>query len=129
MHPELTERLVIRLGEFHQLMSFLGVIGKRFRDAGLLNLIIESGIVAQRSANSVINGHHYNRSLRCHRLAYEALGRLCFQAFMDSLAEETRVRFERCIERLQETFPSPLFEQLLSSEEVSEMFTRYSDFR
>jgi hypothetical protein len=29
------ERFVVRLGEFHAIMSFLSVIGKRFGDAGL----------------------------------------------------------------------------------------------
>ncbi|GBN11322.1 hypothetical protein AVEN_78564-1 [Araneus ventricosus] len=34
-NKEYEERIILRLGEFHTLMSFLEIIGKRFRDAGL----------------------------------------------------------------------------------------------
>ncbi|KAJ8049553.1 hypothetical protein HOLleu_02339 [Holothuria leucospilota] len=36
------QRLVIRLGAFHTAMSYLGCIGKRFRDGGLQDLLVES---------------------------------------------------------------------------------------
>ena len=45
--PLLQHRLVIRLGEFHSCMSFLAVIGKRFGDAGLQDVLIESGLVPE----------------------------------------------------------------------------------
>lgn len=41
-----SERLVLRLGAFHITLAMLSCIGKRFRDAGLENLVIEAGIVA-----------------------------------------------------------------------------------
>ena len=37
---ELMEKLIICMGDFHAIMSFCGVIGKLFRDAGLQVLII-----------------------------------------------------------------------------------------
>lgn len=70
------KRLVLRLGEFHTTMAFLAVIGKRFRDAGLEDILIESGVVAHNSVGGVISGHHYNRSIRAHKLMAEALQRL-----------------------------------------------------
>ncbi|GBN03418.1 hypothetical protein AVEN_114384-1 [Araneus ventricosus] len=50
------ERIILKLGEFHTLMSFLAIIGKCFRDAGLEDMFIESGLVAQNSLNGVMNG-------------------------------------------------------------------------
>ena len=43
------ERLVIRLGDFHIAMAYLGTIGKRFQDSGLEDILIEADIVAPGS--------------------------------------------------------------------------------
>lgn len=40
---EMTRRLVIRLGEFHTYTAFLAIIGKRYADAGLRDILIEIG--------------------------------------------------------------------------------------
>ena len=61
---EWKKRLVVRLGAFHTKMSYLACIGIRHKDAGLADIIIESGLVASGSVKGVINGHHYNRAIR-----------------------------------------------------------------
>ena len=58
-----SKRLVIRMGEFHTCMALLACIGKRFGDAGLQNVLIESGVVASGSVTGILNGHHYNISI------------------------------------------------------------------
>lgn len=88
-NPVFMERLIVRLGEFHTCLSFLGILGKRFGSAGLRDLMIESGIVAQGSINGVITGHHYNRSIRAHKLLYESFERLRFREFLTSLTDES----------------------------------------
>ena len=40
--PVFLERIVLRLGAFHTTMTVLACIGKRFRDAGLQDIFIES---------------------------------------------------------------------------------------
>ncbi|GBO09249.1 hypothetical protein AVEN_125381-1 [Araneus ventricosus] len=72
-NKEYEEIFILRLGEFHTLMSFLAIIGKHFRDAGLEDIFIESGLVAQNSLNGIMNGHDYNRSIRAHKIMVEAL--------------------------------------------------------
>ena len=57
---EWKKRLVVRLGAFHTKMSYLACIGIRYKDAGLADKIIESGLVASGSVKGVMNGHHYN---------------------------------------------------------------------
>lgn len=42
-------------------MSYLSVLGKRFATAGLQDVLIEAGTVAQGSINGVLSGHNYNR--------------------------------------------------------------------
>ena len=59
------QRLVIRIGSFH---TILAAIGKRFGDAGLADVLMESGIVASGSVAGVIEGRHYNRAVRTHKV-------------------------------------------------------------
>ena len=41
-------------------MIFLAVIGKRFGDAGLQNVHIESGVVGDSAVHGVLSGKQYN---------------------------------------------------------------------
>lgn len=62
------QRLVVRIGSFHTICAFLAAIGKRFGDAGLADVLMESGIVGSGSVAGVIEGRHYNRALRTHKV-------------------------------------------------------------
>ena len=62
--------------------NFLGILGKRFQDAGLRDLCIEAGIVAEGSVTRVLKGRHYNRAVRTHKCMYEALYRLIWEGFL-----------------------------------------------
>jgi len=46
----------------------MSVIGKRFGDSGLRDLLIESRIIGSGSVNGVLEGKHYNRALGTIRL-------------------------------------------------------------
>ena len=81
-------RIVLRLGAFHFACSFLGIIGKRFRDAGLENILIESDVIATGSVNEVLEGKHYNRSIRMHKLVMETLFRIKWKNFGQWLTEQ-----------------------------------------
>jgi hypothetical protein len=48
------------------------------------DIFVESDIVAQGSLNGVFSGKHYNRCIRAHKLVFEALERLRFEAFFNS---------------------------------------------
>ncbi|XP_016111421.1 uncharacterized protein [Sinocyclocheilus grahami] len=87
---DFTQRIVIRLGEFHTCMSYLSILGKRFGDAGLQDILIESEVVAPGSISGGISGHHYNRSMRVHKLLYESLQGIRFLTFVDSLPPKER---------------------------------------
>ena len=47
--------------------------------------MIESGVVAPGSVKGILTGKHYNRCIRAHKVVYEAIQRLRFVAFCDSL--------------------------------------------
>ena len=62
------QRLVVRIGSFHTICAFLAAIGKRFGDASLADVLVESGIVGSGSVAGVIEGRHYNRAVRTHKV-------------------------------------------------------------
>ena len=98
------KKFIVRLGEFHDILSFCGVIGKRFGSAGLTDILVESGILAQGSVNGVINGKKYNRALRCHRILSEALFMLLFDNFFDSIDDEVLSSFQSTIQDLKDAY-------------------------
>ena len=77
--------VIIRLGAFHTICNALAVIGKRFQDAGLHDICIESGVVAEGSVKGVLEGKMYNRAIRVHKLVYESMMRLIWEQFMSQM--------------------------------------------
>ena len=78
-HPEEFDDTVIRMGGFHIALHYLAVIGKMFRDSGLLDLIIESDIYGCSTASHLPECKTYNRGVRCHKLVMEALSRIQYE--------------------------------------------------
>lgn len=109
-------------------MSYLACIGLRYKDAGLADIVVESGLVASGSLNGVMNGHHYNRSVRTHKLASEALQRLRFQQFLSSLTEEQSQSMSDLISRLQAAYPTPEYHNILKGQEFAKVITTYDEF-
>ena len=108
------KKLVIRLG------AFLGCIGKRFGDAGLQDVLIESEVVATGSMNGVISGKHYSRAVRSNKLMSDALHRMRLQAFLHSLMEEAANKVKQVMADLQQSFPSPQYFEILNSDKFEE---------
>ncbi len=61
--PDEYKSVVLRMGAFHTVCNLLSVIGKRFQDGGLRDLIVETEIIAEGSVNSALYGKMYNRGL------------------------------------------------------------------
>ena len=70
---------VLVMGGFHVAMVILAIIGKCFADAGLADLLIELGMLGPSTVCSVLSGKHYNRGVRAHKAAMEALFRTLWQ--------------------------------------------------
>lgn len=82
------KNIIIRMGVFHTICNLLSIIGKRFQDAGLRDLCVESGVIAEGSVSGLMDGRKYNRSMRLHKLVYEALMRLAWKGFLPWLEEK-----------------------------------------
>lgn len=77
--------IVVRLGGFHLLMSFMGCIGQIMGGSGLKSIL--SLIFAEGSVDKILNGHSYARAVRAHILLQQALSLLIFDELKDDSVE------------------------------------------
>lgn len=73
--------IFLMMGTFHILLMSLGIVGVRFKDAGMKDVYIQSEIVAEGSIDSVLRGKQYNRAIRAHKIFWEALWCLLLEKF------------------------------------------------
>lgn len=85
--------VVVRLGGFHLLMSFMGAIGAIMAGSGLKELL--ATIYAENSVEKILNGHAYSRAVRAHLLTNLALANLIFNEIQ--LTEEERAEIEKML--------------------------------
>ena len=62
------------------------------------DLLIESGVYAAGTASAVMKGKSYNRGIRAHKLAMEALFRLMWDAFIRWYASHAGDKEERLVD-------------------------------
>ncbi|XP_071642214.1 uncharacterized protein [Temnothorax longispinosus] len=79
--------VVVRLGGFHLLMSYLGGLGTIMEASGLSELW--STVYASVSVEKMLSGHAFARALRAHLLTYQALGTMIVRG-MTNIDESVR---------------------------------------
>ena len=67
---------VIRQGGFHTALTFIAVIGKRYEESGIEDLLVESGVYASGSVMKIMTGKSYNKGVRALKLLSEAFSHL-----------------------------------------------------
>ncbi|CAB4027995.1 Hypothetical predicted protein, partial [Paramuricea clavata] len=60
----------------------INVLGKKYQNSGLEDVLIESGAYGSGSVMVLMKGKSYNRGVRAHKLVMEALFRLMWQSFL-----------------------------------------------
>ena len=104
--PEEFKNTVIHMGGFHIALNYLSLLGKKYANSGLEDLLIESGVYAAGTTSVLMLGKSYNRGIRAHKLSMEALFRLLWQAFLQWLetrsAEVTTQDKQNLIAKIQE---------------------------
>lgn len=89
----LLSSVVVRLGGFHLLMSFMGAIGAIMACSGLKELL--TTIYAANSVDKILSGHAYSRAVRAHTLTNLALAHLIFDEIQ--LTDEEKADVERML--------------------------------
>ena len=97
-NPDTFGNVIVRMGSFHLLCAYIAALGKVMKCSGFEEILVESGICASGSIAQVINGKHYNRALRVHKIVQEASERILLHLFeqqQDPLPHETTVLLSR----------------------------------
>ena len=81
---------MLRMRVFQTACTLLSIIGKRFQDADLRDLCVESGVIAEGSVVGVLDWGRYNRGVILHKIMYEALMRLAWQRFVVCIQENQK---------------------------------------
>ena len=59
------------MGMFQTIMMYEHILSKRFCDAGLPDVLIQSGTIAERAIAKAVNGKMYNGGIGTYKLMYE----------------------------------------------------------
>ena len=115
----------------------MSTIGNRFQYAGLKDLCVEAGVIADGSVVAVMEGCKYNRAVRLHKLLYEAFMRLVWRGFLpwletkhsDTLVhlEETLIFTNGFCEEVSQTDVHEMVENQ-SCEHIFKLFGVYLDY-
>ncbi|GBM49352.1 hypothetical protein AVEN_148680-1 [Araneus ventricosus] len=70
-------KVIVRLGGFHQLLSYMGAVGKIMSGSGLEHMCCE--VFAKNAVVHMANGHAYAKELRSHSLSQAAIGLLTLE--------------------------------------------------
>ena len=126
-------KVVIRMGAFHITCTLLAVIGKRFGDAGLADLMIESGIIGMGSVNGVLDGKQYNRAVRMNKILYEAFWRIRWESFCKWLENSRQVvdddHITHVIQNFKDSISNGSLEILLEDPVISHLYQLEENFR
>jgi hypothetical protein len=136
-HQETFQNIVLRMGTFHTIGVLLAVIGLRFGCAGLRDIIIESNVMAEGSAEKVLNGKHYNRGVRFHKLMYEACFRLIWESFVrwlenlgenDNMDTVTQALLVTGTLNIQDDVDEITFQAVLNDPRVRQSYSLFQTF-
>jgi hypothetical protein len=126
--------IVLRMGVFHTLCRMISIIGKRFKDGGLRDLAVESGVIAEGSVDGVLEGRKYNRAIRFLKLLYEALLRLSwtgFKAWIEETYPEDVLKLHdtmACIEELHCDIRQEKMEEIMIHPSCVYIFELYGKY-
>ena len=67
------EDSILRLGGFHTTSTLNSCIGKIWGDGGLMEMLVDPGVYASKTAENMLHGKQFHRSVRGLTLIYDAL--------------------------------------------------------
>lgn len=72
-NSKLIKNIIPILGAFHQQMSYIYAIYKRFKGSGMAETLVAAGVVVEGSVDQAVRGKHYRRGVCCIMLWREDL--------------------------------------------------------
>lgn len=80
------DKIFVNLGAFHTQMALFRAIGKYIDGSGLVDVLVQSEVLASGSMNSFLDGKHFNRCKRLHPLTSISLQVLHFEEFLSTIS-------------------------------------------
>lgn len=124
--PAKFQSCVIMMGMFHMLMVYMHILSKRFSDAGLRDVLIQSGVVAEASCERALLGKMYKRGVRLYKTAYESVLRILLK-YIDENSE--CCLFQNINDVLGKDLETLGIEETLEHEKVVELYTNFVNTR
>lgn len=78
------DKIFVNLGAFHMEMAFFKAVGKYRDSSGLVEILVQAGVLAGGSMNSCLDSKHFNRCQRLHPLTAAALQVLHFEQYLST---------------------------------------------
>ena len=125
--PNKFQNVIIHLGGFHIMCSYLGALGKMMSGSGFEDVIMQAGVCAGGSMDKVMNGKHYNRAMRVHQLMLDAVERLLLDTFCDQYYDN--LQFPAELETLAAAPSCDLQQAVLNSDEFHSFVAQFNKFR
>ena len=89
---------------------------------------VEAEVIALGSIKGVMPGKHYNRVMRSHKIMFEALQRMRFQAFLSSLNEDHRADAEATMSLAGQSYSEGNLVAFSASSSISKLYRQYSEY-
>ncbi len=121
-NQEFLAPVVIKLGSFHIAHNFMRVIGQHMTDSGITDVWRDSSVFGEATADNIIAAKSYNRSIRAHKLTYDALFRILWPLILQ-WANENDVVIADEIHAAVQTMARQ-FQQANQESDTSESFTQ-----
>lgn len=121
------DSLFIHLGTFHVMIAYFEAVGKFIAGCGLMNIAVDSGLLASGSVESFLLGKHFNRCKRIHPIMSLGLEILNFQLFVGNRNITIRDILRTELRNFDEGRLS--LTAVLDNEEMSELMNSYLSHR
>ena len=89
LSPDLQNKLILRIGEFHTVLCALRAVGSSIENSGIDDAWVECGLYGPATVRQIIEGKHMKRALKAHALTVEVLYDLLFEECEISKLQET----------------------------------------
>ena len=92
-NPEIFQDIIAIIGTFHQQMSCIYAVYKRFQGSGIEEVLVSAGVLAGGSVEKALKGKHYRRAVRSILLWREALFHSRIKEILESKPLSAEAKF------------------------------------
>ena len=119
------EKHIIMIGSFHLIGAYLKAIGKKMKDSGIHEVLLEAELTTPGSLTGIIDGKNYARAMFCHKTVLEGLERLLLRKFNQNPQGMAAAKMRKLLEnRSKENL-----EEVLQDSAVTKLVDDYEKFK